>query len=329
MNWTYEKAGVDLKKAQDWVDVIKKIVSKNKSSRTIGGIGGFAGLYRLDEENLIAACTDGVGTKVEIARILNRYDTIGQDLVAMNVNDLVTCGAKPLFFLDYIACSKLDIAVLEPIIQSIADACYQSGCVLLGGETAEMPDVYDYGKLDLAGFAVGIVKEKDLITGQNIQKGDIVLGLKSSGLHSNGYSLARKVLLGEDTGELDSTLPILGEKLGDSLLKPTRLYVRQAMKAAETGLVKGMAHITGGGLKENIERILPPSRTLFIDFNSWERPSIFKLISSKGVSEEEMRKVFNLGIGFVFIVSPSDVPTIKEVMKKENEDLYEIGEISR
>ncbi|MBO8153270.1 phosphoribosylformylglycinamidine cyclo-ligase [Thermovirga sp.] len=327
MNWTYKKAGVDLKKAQDWVSVIKKITTKHKNLNTVGGVGGFAGLYKLDEENIIAACTDGVGTKVEIARAMNKYDTIGQDLVAMNVNDLVTCGARPLFFLDYIACSKLDISVFEPIVQSIADACYQSGCVLLGGETAEMPDVYDYGKYDLAGFAVGIAKANELITGQNIQKGDVVLGLKSSGLHSNGYSLARKILLGEGPLELNKPLPILGEKLGDCLLTPTRLYVKQALKAAQTGLIKGMAHITGGGLMENIERVIPPSRTLFLDFDSWERPQIFKLISSKGVSEEEMRKVFNLGIGFVFIVSPSDVSAIKEIMKNENETVYEIGEI--
>ena len=307
---------------------IKALTGKHPDPRVVGGIGGFSGLYRLDAETLLAACCDGVGTKMEIAKACGHLETLGQDLVAMSVNDLVTCGARPLFFLDYLACGRLDVDAYEPVVRSIHEACMESGCALLGGETAEMPGVYPEDGFDLAGFAAGIVKESDLVDGKQVKSGDLVLGLSSSGLHSNGFSLVRKALLdGKGTDFLLAVLPGFEEPLWQILLAPTKLYVRQALKAVSTGLVKGMAHITGGGLEENIARVLPKGLKLRIDFDAWTPGRVFSLIRETGVPEEEMRRVFNLGIGYVFIVAPEGVDEIVSTLEAEGENPLLIGEI--
>jgi phosphoribosylformylglycinamidine cyclo-ligase len=242
----------------------------------------------------------------------------------------VTCGAKPLFFLDYIACGLLDTIRLEAIIEGIVQACKITGCALLGGETAEMPGVYDPDGIDVAGFALGIVEEKKLVTGEKIKAGDIIVGLKSSGIHSNGFSLVRKMLLHESrTALLDEFVPELGEKLSSALLRPTRLYVRQALELHENIPVSGMAHITGGGLEENISRVLPEGLSCRLEWSSWHRPEIFNYIAAKGVSEEEMRKVFNLGIGFAFILPGEKVDAACHILEKTGEQPLVIGKVAK
>lgn len=329
MAWTYEKAGVSLGRSDSWIDFLKKIGPKAGSPSIRSGIGGFAGLYNLDHGGILAACADGVGTKLEVARKTGIFKGLGQDLVAMNVNDLVTCGAKPLFFLDYIACGFLDPEVFGPIIEGIVEACSSCGCALLGGETAEMPDVYRDGAFDLAGFAVGITDKSSLIEGKGISGGDVLLGLRSSGIHSNGFSLVRKCLLeGDGQMPLDSPVSRTGKTLADTLMTPTRLYVNQASLAASSGMVKGMAHITGGGLEENIQRILPRGLKPQVDYSSWEIPPIFDLIAGRGVPGEEMRKVFNLGIGFVMVVGRQEKNDLIGLLSAEgNEELIEIGAV--
>ena len=330
MKWNYEKAGVSISKGNNWVDMVKTILSDVPSdSNVIGGIGGFSGLYRLNDNQFLAACCDGVGTKLEIARAAGKYRGLGQDLVGMNVNDLVTGGARPLFFLDYIACGRLNTDVLSEIVRGIVDACSSCGCALLGGETAEMPDVYPHDGFDLAGFAVGILDPSDVIDGTSIEKGDLIVGLPSSGIHSNGFSLVRKVLFGEDSPlEISSLPPELEESLADALLKPTRLYVNQALKARESGSVKGMAHITGGGLQENISRILPKGLHPRLDFSAWTRPPVFSLLASRGIDEEEMRRVFNLGIGYTFIVGKDNQSSFVDLLSQIGENPAIIGEVS-
>ncbi len=307
----YKDAGVDIEGGDLWVDVIKRIVSKMPSDpRAIGGIGGFSGLYRVDGDLLIAGCCDGVGTKLEVAKMVGEYRGLGQDLVAMNVNDLVTCGARPLFFLDYIACGRLDVSLMSAVVEGIADACSQSGCALLGGETAEMPGVYPADGFDLAGFAAGMVRESDVIDGSRVGKGDVLIGLASSGIHSNGFSLVRKVLFGDNSYDVSATIDPLDEPLGRALIRPTRLYVRQVLSLAGTGKIRGMAHITGGGLYGNIIRVIPKDLDVDIDYASWKRPAIFDVIAGTGVDEQEMRRVFNLGIGFCLVVAKEDAEEI-------------------
>jgi phosphoribosylformylglycinamidine cyclo-ligase len=299
-----------------------------RDPNVVGGIGGFSGLYKISDDLMLAGCCDGVGTKLEVAKLASDYSGLGQDLVAMNVNDLITCGAKPLFFLDYIACGRLDQDVLAPIVKSAAEACIESGCALLGGETAEMPGVYPETGFDLAGFSVGIVSASKLIDGRSIEKGDVLVGLPSSGIHSNGYSLVRKVLLeGERALPIDTFLPQLGESLSKALLRPTRLYSRIALKTIEKHQIHGMAHITGGGLEENIQRVLPSGLSLHVDFSAWERPAVFQVISEAGVEEKEMRHVFNLGIGYSFIVSPSEADGIVGFLTREGEKPVIFGEV--
>ena len=329
MVWTYEKAGVSLERSDAWIDFLKNISHKTEKPNVRSGIGGFAGLYDMGDKRILAACADGVGTKLEVARATKIFRGLGQDLVAMNVNDLVTCGAKPLFFLDYIACGFLDPEVFGPVIEGIVDACASSGCALLGGETAEMPDVYRDGAFDLAGFAVGAMHERDLVDGRNISTGDILLGLKSSGVHSNGFSLIRRCLLeGDDPLALDSIIPETGETLAETLMTPTRLYVSEAEAASRTGWVNGMAHITGGGIEENIQRILPEGLKPRIDFSSWEVPPVFRLIERSGVPGKEMSKVFNLGIGFVLVVPENRKEELKELFSENrHEELIEIGKV--
>jgi len=328
MKWTYEKAGVSLKAGDDWVKLVKKAASIAQDSRVVSGVGGFSGLYDLGRGLYLAACCDGVGTKLEIARKAGDLEGLGQDLVAMNVNDLITCGAKPLFFLDYIACGKLDSQRFYPVIYGIAKACKESGCALLGGETAEMPGTYPAEGFDLAGFALGVVEGERVITGKDVSAGDLLVGLPSSGLHSNGFSLVRKVLLEEGLRlALDSDPLKEGRPLSKVLLEPTRLYPKIVMALLEKIKIKAMAHITGGGLKDNILRVIPDGFSLYLDYNSWKRPKIYDLIVRTGVEEEEMRKVFNLGIGFVLVIDKRELPLLEDVLRGLKEPHFVIGEV--
>ncbi len=286
---TYKEAGVDIKKAEKFIKKIKEIAP---------GIGGFSGLFPIEpgryKKPLLVASTDGVGTKLKIAQLIGKHDTVGIDLVAMGVNDVITCGAKPLFFLDYFATGKLELGVAGEVIKGIHKGCLQGGCRLIGGETAEMPGFYKPGEYDLAGFCVGIVEEKEVIDGREIEPGDIVFGLPSSGLHSNGFSLVRKIF---SRKELIS--------LGKELLKPTKIYVRDILSVKS--FVRGIAHITGGGFIDNIPRILPEGCQALIHKGSWKVPRIFHLVQKKGkIGEEEMFHTFNMGIGMVLVVSPAE-----------------------
>ena len=327
MKWTYEGAGVSLRAADDWIDIVKRAASIAQEG-VISGIGGFSGLYDLGDDLCLAACCDGVGTKLEIAKKADQFAGLGQDLVAMNVNDLITCGARPLFFLDYIACGKLDGQRFSSLIYGIAEACRQSGCALLGGETAEMPGTYPPDGFDLAGFAVGLAKKSKLITGQDITAGDLLVGLPSSGLHSNGFSLVRKVLL-EDGLKLSLDSDPLGEgrPLYKTLLEPTRLYPGIVAKIMEKVRIKAMAHITGGGLEGNVMRVIPEGLAISVDYSSWKRPKIYDLIAKAGVEEGEMRKVFNLGIGFVLVIEKTDLSDLEDALKEMNEPYCVIGEV--
>ena len=328
---SYEKSGVSISGGDAWVETIKKLLAKHpKDPNCVGGVGGFAGLYRIGGGQCLAACTDGVGTKLELAKEAGIFRGLGQDLVAMNVNDLVTVGARPLFFLDYAACGKLEEKLLADIVEGVIDACDESLCALLGGETAEMPGVYGADGFDLAGFSVGIVDEDKIIDGSAIAEGDLIVGLPSSGVHSNGFSLVRSAL-GRDglNADIKSTPEGWDETIAEAAMRPTRLYVKAALAAIKTGVVRGMAHITGGGMYGNIIRVIPKSLDIAVDFNSWTRPKIFDLIQSAGIDEEEMRKVFNLGIGFVFIVAPKDLKTLEAALEAQGEKPQVIGEVTK
>lgn len=326
---SYEKSGVSISGGDAWVETIKGLLAKRpKDKNCLGGVGGFAGLYRIGGGQCLAACCDGVGTKLELAKATGLYKGLGQDLVAMNVNDLVTVGARPLFFLDYAACGKLNESILKEIVQGVIDACGESLCTLLGGETAEMPGVYDSDGFDLAGFSVGIVEEEKIIDGSGIQEGDLLIGLPSSGIHSNGYSLVRSALGKEGLDVALDSLPTgWQETVGEAVMRPTKLYVKAALAAASTGKVRGMAHITGGGMLGNVIRVIPKHLDVAVDFLSWRRPAVFDLIQSAGIEEEEMRRVFNLGIGFVFIAAPDDLKEIEKSLEALGEEPAVIGEV--
>lgn len=305
---TYKDAGVDIDAGNALVKRIQQLCPN---------IGGFSGMYPLGDSYLVA-CTDGVGTKLKIAFALNRHDSIGTDLVAMSVNDLITSGAKPLFFLDYFATSKLDVDQAEEVITGIVKGCEDAGCALLGGETAEMPGFYQPGDYDLSGFAVGIVHKDKVIDGKSIQGGDVVLGLPSTGVHSNGYSLARQVDI-----PYDQYIPELNCSWGEALLTPTKIYVREILDIIQAHPVKGIAHITGGGLYENTRRVLPEGLKLTIQWKLWDTPPIFRLIQdARQVSCDEMRRTFNMGIGMVVICDPD---TATQLMKER--DLIHVGDI--
>ncbi|MFH1715451.1 MAG: phosphoribosylformylglycinamidine cyclo-ligase [Elusimicrobiota bacterium] len=313
---TYKGAGVDIDAGDLLVDKIVSAAKNLKSKSMLGGIGGFGGAYLLDKKYknpVLISGTDGVGTKLKIAFLLNKHNTVGIDLVAMCVNDIITCGAEPLFFLDYFATGKLSVNQGEQIIKGIVEGCRQSGCMLLGGETAEMPSFYKKGEYDLAGFAVGVVEKNKMINGSGIRPGDVVLGIPSSGVHSNGFSLVRKAL---NNREL--------KKYGAQLITPTRIYVKEIMPLLKKNLVKGLAHITGGGLPGNVPRVLPKNCNVKIYKNSWNVPKIFKTIKEYGnVDENEMFKVFNMGIGMTVIVSKNDSAKVKKIVK----DAIVIGEV--
>jgi phosphoribosylformylglycinamidine cyclo-ligase len=301
----YRRAGVDLDAAAEATMLIRDLARKASLPQVVEGVGGFAGLFRLDQGRLLAAATDGVGTKLEIARLVSRYDTVGIDLVAMSANDVVCTGARPLFFLDYVAVGKLVPEQVAGIVAGVAEGCRLAGCALLGGETAEHPGIMEEGRFDLAGFCVGLVDEARLLGPQLVEEGDLVVGLRSSGLHSNGFSMVRRAIEGLD---LLATPDGLDRPLADELLEPTRIYVPAVLQAAELGLLHAAAHITGGGIVENLPRVIPEGLGARIDRGAWEAPPIFELVKeASGTSEEEMMRTFNMGIGMALLVPPGAV----------------------
>lgn len=356
MKLTYASSGVNLEEKDTFTEGLTGLMRRTYGPRVIDNPGGFAGLFRLDfNEKLFArnhkhpvlvACADGVGTKLKLAADMRKYDTIGIDLVAMNVNDMIVQGAEPLFFLDYIATPKVDKGMLTDIVKGVTDGCVESGCALLGGETAEMPDVYAPGDFDLAGFAVGVVDLDRAIDPGRVEVGDVVLGLASDGIHSNGYSLVRKVVksAGLDLGKVYPELEngkgkAKSEKrkaktLGEVLLTPTRIYVKPITKLLGSYKVKkvigGMAHITGSGMSGNLCRALHPGVDAVIDTKSWPVPAVFRFLQERGgIEEAEMRRVFNMGIGYCLVVRPAFASAIKEHLKKLGERVYVIGTVEK
>ena len=329
----YKKAGVDIEAGYRSVELMKKHVKETMRPEVLGGLGGFAGAFSLDsikkmEEPVLLSGTDGCGTKVQLAYIMDKHDTIGIDCVAMCVNDIACSGGEPLYFLDYIACGKNYPEKIATIVSGVAEGCKQSGAALVGGETAEHPGLMPVDEYDLAGFAVGVVDKKDLITGENIKPGDKLIGIASSGVHSNGFSLVRKVF--EMTKEsLNTYYDELGKTLGEALLAPTRIYVKALKKVKEAGVtIKGCSHITGGGFYENIPRMLPDGVKAVVKKDSYEVPAIFKLLAKTGDIEEEMMyNTYNMGIGMVLVIDPADVDKTMEALKAAGETCYELGQV--
>lgn len=331
---TYKKAGVDIDEGDRFVSLIAPLVKETFRPEVMTDIGSFGALFRLDtsrySEPVLVSGTDGVGTKLKVAFMTDRHDTVGIDLVAMCVNDVLTLGAEPLFFLDYFATGRLRSGRARDVVKGIAEGCRQAGCSLIGGETAEMPGFYGQEEYDLAGFAVGVVDRPDIIDGSRIAEGDVVIGLPSSGLHSNGYSLARKVFFDRAGLSHDACLPELGISVGEELLKPTTIYVKafQLLKGAVT--VKGMAHITGGGLPGNVPRILPEGLCAVIRRDSWPVHPVFGLIQKMGnVPDDDMMRTFNMGIGFVVVVSPGDEGETLAVLKGSGYGAIPIGHVEK
>ena len=340
---TYRAAGVNLDAADDFVDRIGPAVRRTFGPRVLTGHGGFAGLFRLDyderlfkrnyEEPVLVACTDGVGSKLLLAIKARRYDTVGIDLVAMNVNDLLTTGAEPLFFLDYIAVHKLKPRVAAQIVAGVVEGCEQAGCALLGGETAELPDLYRNGHFDLAGFAVGVVERGRMQRRSHVKPGDELVGVFSSGLHSNGYALARRLLLDDARLGFNESPGALGEPLIDALLRPTRIYVRAVQAVLQRYSTRppitGMAHITGGGLPGNVPRMLPDGCDAVIRRGAWPIPPIFGLLERYGVAEDELYRVFNMGIGFVLAVRSRSTAAVVRTLRRAGEEAEVIGKVRR
>ena len=326
---TYRDAGVDIEAGESLVERIKPLVQKTQRPECLGNIGGFGGLFELPIDRyrrpVLVSGTDGVGTKLKLAVMLDRHDTIGIDLVAMCVNDVLVLGAEPLYFLDYFATGRLSPEHAQSVIAGIASGCEAAGAALIGGETAEMPGMYSPGDYDLAGFCVGVVEKDEIIDGSHIRAGDQVLGLASSGLHSNGYSLARAVLE-RSSATLDQ--PIGETTLGEALLAPTRIYVRPILALLKAVPIHGIAHITGGGLTGNIPRILPDNCDCRIDATAWPRPEIFQWLQSEGsIDDTEMLRTFNCGIGLVIIVSSDTAAQAHEMLKASGETVYRLGEV--
>ena len=326
---SYRDSGVDIDAGDALVERIKPLAKRTLREGVLGGLGGFGALFEVPKryrEPVLVSGTDGVGTKLRLAFALNRHDTVGIDLVAMSVNDVLVQGAEPLFFLDYFACGKLDVDTAATVVAGIAQGCEQAGCALIGGETAEMPGMYPPGEYDLAGFAVGAVEKSKIITGQDIAAGDVVLGLPSSGAHSNGYSLVRKIIE-RARPALDAPFED-GKTLAESVMAPTRIYVKPMLSVLAALPVKGMAHITGGGLRENIPRVLPKTVKAVIEQSSWQRPKIFQWLQSEGgVAEDEMHRVFNCGIGMAVIVARENVAQALRLLHAAGEEAVEIGHI--
>jgi len=332
MKNTYKSAGVDVEEGQKAVALMKNAVKETFTKNVLTGLGGFGGLFELDLEGInkpvLVSGTDGVGTKLKLAFMMDKHDTIGQDCVAMCVNDILCQGAKPLFFLDYLATGKLKAERAETIVTGIAKACKESGAALIGGETAEMPGFYDEGEYDLAGFVVGIVDKDKMITGEDIQPGDALVGIASSGVHSNGFSLARKIFFEQEKMKPEEHSLRLGKTIGEVLITPTKLYVKPLLSLMKTVEIKGMSHITGGGFYENIPRMLPEGTSIEIKRDSFPVPEVFKMIGDLGkIDEEEMYKTFNMGIGMVLAVAKEDVEKTIKTLKDSGEEAYYIGKV--
>ena len=323
--FTYKKSGVNIDAADSFVNFISAVSSKKKGKKKFSNIGGFGSISNIPnhiKQPKIVACTDGVGTKIEIANVLNKYDTIGIDLVAMSVNDLIVQGAKPLLFLDYISINKIDLKKLKSIIKGIVNGCEQSECELVGGETAEMPGTYEKGKFDIAGFAVGVVGKNKILSKNKIKNKDLVLAIPSSGLHSNGYSLVRYVLNKKKINIKKNNF------LRTELLRPTKIYVKEVLKLIDKNLINGCANITGGGLADNIKRIIPENLVAEIDLKKINTSKIFRWLKKNDISDKEMLKTFNCGVGFCLIISPKNLDKVKKYFTKEFKP-YVIGKISK
>ena len=323
--FTYKKSGVNIDAADSFINFISAVSSKKKGKKKFSNIGGFGSISNIPnhiKQPKIVACTDGVGTKIEIANVLNKYDTIGIDLVAMSVNDLIVQGAKPLLFLDYISINKIDLKKLKSIIKGIVNGCEQSECELVGGETAEMPGTYEKGKFDIAGFAVGVVGKNKILSKNKIKNNDLVLAIPSSGLHSNGYSLVRYVLNKKKINIKKNNF------LRTELLRPTKIYVKEVLKLIDKNLINGCANITGGGLANNIKRIIPENLVAEIDLKKINTSKIFRWLKKNDISDKEMLKTFNCGVGFCLIISPKNLDKVKKYFTKEFKP-YVIGKISK
>jgi phosphoribosylformylglycinamidine cyclo-ligase len=325
---TYRDAGVDIDAGDALVEAIKPFAKKTLRPEVLAGIGGFGALFEVSKkyrEPVLVSGTDGVGTKLKLAFQLGIHHTVGIDLVAMSVNDILVQGAEPLFFLDYFACGKLEVAVATEVVKGIARGCELAGCALIGGETAEMPGMYAQGEYDLAGFAVGIVEKGAIVDGRDIAPGDVLLGLASSGAHSNGYSLVRKIL---ERAKPDLRADFHGRPLGEALLEPTRIYVKPLLALMRQLRVKGMAHITGGGLVENVPRMLPANVKAVISRSSWKMPPLFQWLQREGsVADGEMQRVFNCGIGMAVVVGAGDADAAMKFLAAQGESVYRIGAV--
>jgi phosphoribosylformylglycinamidine cyclo-ligase len=325
---SYQDAGVDINAGDRLVENIKPYAKCTMRPEVLAGIGGFGALFEISKKYrnpVLVSGTDGVGTKLKLAFQSGQHDSIGIDLVAMSVNDILVQGAEPLFFLDYFACGKLDVEMATRVVKGIAKGCEQAGCALIGGETAEMPGMYPEGEYDLAGFAVGVVEKDRIITGLTIQEGDAVLGLASSGAHSNGYSLIRKIIEKNNT---DLSADFHGKALIDVIMAPTRIYVKPLLELMKHLPVKGMAHITGGGLTENIPRVLPDGVTAILKHDAWDMPPLFHWLRQQGnVNEQEMQRVFNCGIGMALVVAPELADTAMQLLQSAGETVWHIGRI--
>ncbi len=334
MSEAYKQAGVDIAAGNEAVERMKKHVKKTFRPEVLTGLGGFGGLFSLNkdkyEEPVLVSGTDGVGTKLKLAFAMDKHDTIGIDAVAMCVNDVIVTGAEPLFFLDYLACDKVVPEKIEAIVKGVADGCEQAGCALIGGETAEMPGMYSDGEYDIAGFTVGIVDRPKAIDGSTIQAGDAVIGLASSGIHSNGFSLVRRLLLEQQGYALtDKPEELEGRTLGDVLIEPTRIYVKQILKLLESVKIKGMAHITGGGFIENIPRVLPEGVNVDINRGSWPVLPIFGLMQRVGsITDRDMFTTFNMGVGMVLVVPAEQAEQALAIAKEQGEQAYRIGTVT-
>ncbi len=324
---TYKDAGVDIDAGNALVDRIKPLVKRTHRPEVLAGLGGFGGLFALPpgryREPVLVSGTDGVGTKLMLAQQLGRHDTIGIDLVAMCVNDVLVQGAEPLFFLDYFACGRLDVDVASDVVAGIAEGCTQAGAALIGGETAEMPDMYADGEYDLAGFCVGAVERSDMIDGSAIEPGNVLLGIAASGPHSNGYSLIRRVLDVAGESEID------GRPAVDALIEPTRIYVKPVLALMESVTVKGLVHITGGGISENVPRIVPENLHAMIDTSSWAQGPVFDWLADRGnIATDEMRRTFNCGVGMIVVTGAADVGAALATLSSHGEQAWRIGEIA-
>ena len=329
---TYKDAGVDIDAGNKSVELIKESVRATYRPEVLGDLGGFGGLFALNsgkyKEPVLVSGTDGVGTKLKLAFMLDKHDTIGQDAVAMCVNDILVQGAEPLFFLDYLAVGRLDPEQVADVVKGVAGACKESGCALIGGETAEMNGFYPQGEYDIAGFAVGVVEKSRLITSARVKDGDVILGLPSSGVHSNGYSLVRRIVFDHKGFKGDEYMEELGRTIGEELLTPTRLYPRACLPLIENFDIHGMVHITGGGFYENIPRALPEELAVEIDTGKWEMPAIFRLLQQWGnVAWPEMYRTFNMGIGMILIVPAAEADAVKAHLQQVDEVVYEIGRV--